>query len=166
MIKKNFWLIIVGLLVVVAAFVVYSRMLSKNQHCRLCAEEIHPGMGYTVILTDGGKLKTCCPTCGLRFEVHDPTKVASASATDYATGKIIDAASAYFVEGSDVPHCDPNMTMRNEVGDIYTMDWHRCYPSLVAFNSRAAAEAFQAQHGGRVVTHAEAMDAIKASQGP
>lgn len=161
MIKKNFLFIIVGLLVAAAGFFVYSRMLSKDQHCRLCAEEIHPGMGYIVNLADGGKLKTCCPTCGLRFEVHDPTKVVSASATDYATGKIIDAASAYFVEGSNAPHCDPNMTMRNEVGGIYTMDWHRCYPSLVAFGSRAAAEAFQAQHGGRIVTHAETKKLIK-----
>ena len=161
MLKKNLWFIIAGLLMVTAGFFVYSRLLSEDQQCQLCAEEIHPSMGYIVNLTDGGKLQTCCPTCGLRFEAHDPTKVASASATDYATRKIIDADSAYFVEGSDVPHCDPDKMMRNEVGDIYTMDWHRCYPSLVAFSSRAAAETFQAHHSGRIVTRAEAMEFIK-----
>jgi len=160
--KRNLLLTIGGVVVLaVAGIVAYSRMLRKDQYCQLCSEEIHQGMGYTIKLTEGGVLKTCCPTCGLRFQGHDPTKVASAYATDFETGKLIAAANAYYVEGSDVIHCDPNRVMRDNVGGVYTMAWHRCYPSLVSFSTRRAAEAFLLEHGGRVVTFAEAKEAVR-----
>jgi nitrous oxide reductase accessory protein NosL len=96
------------------------------------------------------------------LQVHNPDKVASAHATDYATGKTIAAAQAFYVEGSDVHHCDPQRVMRNEVGDLYMMDWHRCEPGLVAFGSREAAAAFQTQHGGRILSFDEAKETVKA----
>ncbi len=138
----------------------YPGIRSTDGKCKLCAEEIHEGMRYTVALSDGGKIKTCCPTCGLHLQVHNPDKVASAYATDYATGKTIEAAQAFYLEGSDVHHCAPQRMMRNETGGIYTMDWHRCDPSLVAFGSRQAAAAFQTQHGGRIMSFDEAKEAV------
>jgi len=99
------------------------------------------------------------PACA---QSHQSTQVASTHATDYATGKIIEAAQAFYVEDSDVHHCDPQRMMRNETGGIYTMDWHRCDPSLIAFGSRQAAAVFQTQHGGRVMSFVEAEDAVKA----
>lgn len=167
MTRKNSLFLIGSLLAVsVLIYFLYPDIRSTDGRCKLCAEEIHEGMHYTVALSDGSKIKTCCPTCGLHLQIHNPDKVVSAYATDYATGKTIDAAQAFYVEGSDVHHCDPQRMMRNETGGIYTMAWHRCDPSLVAFSSRTAAEAFQAQHGGRFVTHAEAIETVKASQGP
>ncbi|MCI0694596.1 nitrous oxide reductase accessory protein NosL [candidate division KSB1 bacterium] len=93
-------------------------------------------------------------------ESHDQEKV-SVFATDYATGKTIEAAQVFYVEGSNVHHCDPQRMMRNETGGIYTMDWHRCDPSLVAFGSREAAAVFQTQHSGRIMSFAEAKEAVK-----
>jgi ribosomal protein L24E len=164
MTKRNSFFLIGGLLATgVMIFFFYPGIRPTNGNCKLCAEEIHKGMGYTIVLSDGGKIKTCCPTCGLHLQVHDPDKVVSAYATDYATGRTIEAARAFYVEGSDVHHCDPQRMMRNEVGGIYMMDWHRCDPSLVTFASREAAEAFQVRHGGRILSFVEAMEVIKAS---
>lgn len=158
---KNFLFIVGGLLVVGALFFfLYPGIRSTDGKCKLCSEEIHAGMRYTIVLADGGKIKTCCPTCGLHLQIHEPDKVASAFATDYDTGKTIEAVQAFYVEGSDVHHCDPQRTMRNETGGIYSMDWHRCDPSLVAFGLRDAAAVFQTRHGGRVLSFAEAKDAI------
>lgn len=163
MTRKNLLFLTVGLLAVgVLIYFLYPGIRSTDGKCKLCAEEIHKGMRYTVTLSDGGKIKTCCPTCGLHLQVHDPEKVTSAYATDYATGKTIEAAQAFYLEGSDVHHCDPQRMMRNETGGIYTMDWHRCDPSLVAFGSRETAAVFQARHGGRIMSFDEAKEAVKA----
>jgi nitrous oxide reductase accessory protein NosL len=161
MTKRTSLFIIVSLLAAgVLIFLFYPGIRSTDGKCKLCAEEIHEGMGFTIVRSDGGKTKTCCPTCGLHLQVHDPDKVASAYATDYATGKTIEAAQAFYVEGSDVHHCDPQRVMRNEVGGLYMMDWHRCDPSLVAFGSRQAAAVFQTQHGGRIMSFDEAKEAV------
>jgi len=163
MTKRNFLLLILSVLTASALmFFLYPGMRSADGKCKLCGEEIHQGMSFTVTLTDGGKMTTCCPTCGLHLQVHNPEKIASAFATDYAAGRSIEAALAYYVEGSDVHHCDPQRMMRNETGGIYTMDWHRCDPSLVAFGSREAAAVFQAQHGGRVLGLNEAKATLEA----
>ena len=123
MTKRNALFLIVSLLAVGALiFFLYPGIRSTDGNCKLCAEKIHQGMGYTIVRSDGGKIKTCCPTCGLHLQVHNSDKVASAYATDYATGKTIAAAQAYYVEGSDVHHCDSQRIMRNEVGGLYTMD--------------------------------------------
>jgi len=162
MTRKNY-LFLIGNLLAVGVLIVffYPGIRSTDGKCKLCTEEIHEGMGYTIVLSDGGKIKTCCPTCGLHLQVHDPEKAASAYATDYATGKTIEAARAFYVEGSDVNHCDPQRMMRNEVGGVYTMDWHRCDPSLVAFGSLQAAAVFQTQHGGRILSFDEAKNIIQ-----
>jgi len=162
MTRKNY-LFLIGSLLAVGVLIVffYPGIRSTGGNCKLCAEEIHEGMGYMIVQSDGGKIKTCCPTCGLHLQVHDPEKVASAYATDYATGKTIEAAQAFYVEGSDVHHCDPQRMMRNETGGIYTMDWHRCDPSLVAFGSLQAAAVFQTQHGGHIMGFDEAKKAVK-----
>jgi len=162
MTRKNFLFLIVSLLAVGASiYFLYPGIRSTDGKCKLCAEEIHKGMGYTLILSGGGKTKTCCPACGLHLHVHDPGNVASAWATDYATGEPIEAAQAFYLEGSNVHHCDPERMMRNEVGGVYTMDWHRCDPSLVAFGSRQSAAVFQVQHGGRIMSFDEAKEAVK-----
>lgn len=164
MTKKNALILIMGLVALgVVIFFLYPSMRSEGGTCRLCSEKIHAGMGYTIMLADGGEVKTCCPACGLRFQVRNPSKVAAASVIDFASGKAIEATSAYYVEGSDVTHCSPDAVMRDDLGGTFVIDWHRCNPGLIAFASRAAAAAFQARHGGRILSFVEAMDAIKAS---
>lgn len=163
MTKRKSLLLIVSLLAAgVSIFFFFPGIRATEGKCKLCSEAIHEGMGYTVVRSDGGKTKTCCPTCGLHLQVHDPGKAASAYATDHVTGKTVDAAQAFYVEGSDVHHCDPQRMMRNETGGIYTMDWHRCDPSLIAFGSREAAAVFQTQHGGRLLSFDEAKETVKA----
>lgn len=71
MTRKNLLFLTVGLLAVgVLIYFLYPGIRSTDGKCKLCAEEIHKGMRYTVTLSDGGKIKTCCPTCGL---FHRPT---------------------------------------------------------------------------------------------
>ncbi len=162
MIRKNFLFLIASLLAAgVVIYFLYPGIRSTDGKCKLCGEAIHEGMRYTVLLSDGGKIKTCCPTCGLHLQVHDPGNVTSASATSYTTSEPIDAIEAFYVEGSDVHHCDPERMMRNEMGGVSMMDWHRCDPSLVAFGSRQTAAVFQTQYGGRILSFGEAKEAVK-----
>jgi nitrous oxide reductase accessory protein NosL len=39
-------------------------------------------------------------------------------------------------------------------------DYDRCLPALVTFKTRAEAETYRKEHGGRVLTYAEAVQSV------
>jgi hypothetical protein len=78
-------------------------------------------------------------------------KIKEALATAYDTGKPISMYDATFVYGSDVAPCCAPTTVVGDEKVAYQRAWDRCCPSLIAFSTRPAAEAFARQHGGRVL---------------
>ena len=77
------------------------------------------------------------------------------AAQDYATGRWIDATRAVYVSGSAVAHCAAIETRRDAYGCCAFKAFDRCLPSLVAFESRDAAVAFQKQQGGELTDFAK-----------
>jgi nitrous oxide reductase accessory protein NosL len=72
------------------------------------------------------------------------------TATDYATGKQVDALAALYVVGSDVSHCAAMEVRRDAQGCCLYKGYDRCQPSTIAFAGRDEAEAFARKHGGKV----------------
>jgi hypothetical protein len=73
---------------------------------------------------------------------------------------LIPAGSAYYDEGGDVQYCtrhDPAMERAPDQG-VKVRVYDRCLPVLVAFASKEDAEAYEHQHGGRVVTFQQALE--------
>jgi hypothetical protein len=94
----------------------------------------------------------------------EPSAVASAAVRDFDTAGRLDAASAAYVEGSDVSPCTSNTgdQPRDERGCCLKPVYDRCLPSLIAFGSRERAEAFARDHGGVVKTFPELRTATQA----
>jgi nitrous oxide reductase accessory protein NosL len=86
-------------------------------------------------------------------------------ATDFSNGKLINAHSAFYLEGSDLMQCCASTTMRTDSGMIYDMHYDRCMPSLVAFANLKNAQAYQQEHGGRLIDLAEAKTSVARQMG-
>src|SRR3974377_1036832 len=152
--RKPASILIVLLLFGVGGFLFYlvqsGRLAAGNPVCSVCKRPLHPAQTYLVVSPDGKRYPSCCPRCGLRFAIENKGK--ATEATDFGSGKHIDAESAYYVEGSDVMECCGNSTMRADSGLLCEMHYDRCMPSLVTFAQKEAAEDFQRQHGGRIIS--------------
>lgn len=129
--------------------------------CQVCARPIHTGQEYTLRLADGTHEHTCCPRCGLHFQLARPRHVQAAWATDYATAAKIEAQRAVYVEGSRLMTCCSTPPLKRELEVTYQLVWDRCLPSLIAFESPTEAQRFQQRYGGRILSYAEAVRYVK-----
>lgn len=144
-------------------FFAYRARTSKQPLlCQVCGRVV-PKQTEFRIETTHGDLISCCPRCAMHYMLDHPGDIRGARATDYVSGRLIDARSAYYDEGGDVQYCtrlspaverDPNDGMR-----LRTYD--RCLPVLVAFASRTEADAYRQQHGGRVLTYDDALQSVR-----
>jgi hypothetical protein len=151
-------LVVVGLGVGLFYLVQSGRLAAGNPLCSVCNRPLHPAQKFLVASKDGKDHPACCPRCGLRFAIEN--KGRSTRATDFNSGKWISAESAYYLEGSDVMECCGSSTMRADAGMLCEMHYDRCMPSLVAFAEKNAAEDFQRQHGGRIISFEAAMQSV------
>jgi hypothetical protein len=99
----------------------------------------------------------------LRFVIESNGK--PSQATDFSNGKLINAESAFYLEGSDLMQCCTSTTMRTDSGTICEMHYDRCMPSLVAFANLQDAQSYQQEHGGRVIELAEARASVAQQMG-
>ncbi len=113
--------------------------------CAKCGMDLskHVHTRYETVLADGSRVVTCGAQCGLLLEAAKG--VQRAWATDFITGRRIDASKAWYVVGSSAV---PDMA-----------------PGAIAFASREDAERFRRGFGGRVLGWAEAREALKAQMG-
>jgi hypothetical protein len=51
--------------------------------------------------------------------------------------------------------CSHSLVQEDRSGTQYQVAWDRCLPSLVAFESRGAAEVFRKSNGGTIKTYDE-----------
>ncbi len=148
-------------LVVGASYLAIRSSRTKVEICQICAREIHSGFAYTIELENGEVKVACCPRCGLRFQEGGSNGVRSVLATDCASGQTIEADQAYYVEGSDVHACCSLAPLKGAEGEVYSLHWDRCLPSLVAFKHQEAAREFQAEHGGRILRYEQLIEEIE-----
>lgn len=123
----------------------------RREVCAVCQRDECAGFAFHVMLDNGRAVETCCPRCGLHYVQSEKQHVRSMSATDFQSGKLIDATRAFYLSGSGLSHCSGQETRRDAYGCCYYKGFDRCLPSLVAFETREAAEASEKQHGGEIV---------------
>ncbi len=133
----------------------------KDQACAFCERPLHKATAYRVSI--GDQVKTaCCPRCGMHYAVDHPGAVRQAWAADLNSGETVPATSAYYVAGGDVEYCTVRQApVQREPQGVSVRAYDRCLPTMVAFKSRVEAEAYSAQHGGRILTYNEALNSVQ-----
>lgn len=136
---------------------------SEEEFCKLCSRPLHAAVTYELELKDGTHERTCCPRCAMHYQAARPETVSQTWATDLASGKRIPADTATYAEGGDVEYCTAGEPpVRREPQGVAVRDFDRCLPTLAAFATRDEAEAYRAQHGGRVLNYSQALESVKA----
>ena len=129
--------------------------------CPFCDRMVHPVTAYR-LKVGNQVVAACCPRCGMHAEVNQG-KTGMAWATDINTGESIPAESATYVEGGDVQYCTHgDQPITREPQGVSTREYDRCLPTLVAFKTLPEAQAYQQQHGGRVLTYSQALESVRA----
>jgi hypothetical protein len=95
-------------------------------------------------------IEVCCLSCALNYGRQTSKAVTILSVTDHDSGKPLDPDRATFVVGSEVSPCTHDAEQMRLEGETLPVHWDRCLPSILAFASREAADAFHARYGGRV----------------
>jgi len=145
----------------VVSFLAY-RYETKPQlaFCNMCARPVHAGTAFRVEV-NGKTEVACCPRCGMHF-LMTGSAAARAWATDLNTGEPIAADAASYNAGGDVQYCatgEQPVERRPEGVSVRAFD--RCLPTVVAFKTREEAEAYQRQHGGKVLNYAQVMASVR-----
>jgi hypothetical protein len=130
--------------------------------CPFCDRPVHSVTAYQLKWSDH-VVVACCPRCGMHAQANQPqVDRALASATDANTGESIPAEAATYVEGGDVQYCTHGeQAVAREPQGVSTRAYDRCLPVLVAFKTPQEAAAYQQQHGGRVLSYAQALDSVR-----
>jgi hypothetical protein len=146
-----------------AAWVVHREIVPKQPiDCQICGRMISRQTGFR-IETAHGTIYACCPGCAMHHMLNHPGEARKEMATDFNSGRLIPARSAYYDMGGDVQYCTRhNPAVQRVPGQGTDMRvYDRCLPVFVAFASKNEADAYQQQHGGRVVTFDEALQDVR-----
>lgn len=130
--------------------------------CPFCERMVHPVTAYRMKIGNH-VMVACCPRCGMHAQLRETQgNSGAASATDVNTGESVAAESATYVEGGDVQYCTHgDQPMTREPNGVSMRDYDRCLPTLAAFKTSQEAEAYQQQHGGRVLSYAQALASVR-----
>ena len=130
--------------------------------CPFCDRMVHSITVYRLKL-DGREVLACCPRCGMHAQVNQGQgRSVAAVATDVTTGEGVAAELATYVEGGDVQYCThSDQPLAREPHGVSVRDFDRCLPTLVAFKTPQEAEAYQQQHGGRILTYPQALASVR-----
>lgn len=144
------------------SFFAYRRVVpAKPLTCQICGRQIPTQTAYNLDTKDG-TVKACCPACAMHYVALHAGDVRDAWATDFNSGRLIPARTAYYDGGGELQYCTAHMpAMERDQQGVRQRVYDRCLPTLVAFSTRGAAEAYRQQHGGRVVTYDEALTTLR-----
>lgn len=143
-----------------SAWIIHREFTPKQPAvCEICGRRIMKQVEFRID-TGHGAIYACCPSCAMHHIINHPGEARKELATDFNSGRLIPARSAYYDMGGDVQYCtrhDPSIQRAPGQG-VEMRVYDRCLPVLVAFASKDEAEAYRQQHGGRVVTFEEALE--------
>lgn len=154
---------LIALAVIVAAGLAFYRWEAPQRAvvCQICGRYISKQTAFRLDTADGA-IRACCPACAMHYMLHHPDSVHKAWATDFNSGRVIPASSAYYDEGGDVQYCTRyKPPVERGAEGVTRRIYDRCLPVLVAFASRDAAETYRQEHGGRVISYDEALATIR-----
>ena len=151
--RRNISLAVLALAVGLAVAVTAPRlrqwwMAPPHGYCPICRRHEHGDSVVKLQAQGEGVIEACCLSCALSYGRQTSKPVTILSVTNHETGKPLQPDTATFVVGSDVSPCTHNAQQLRIEGNALPVQWDRCLPSILAFASRAPADAFQAQHGG------------------
>lgn len=113
---------------------------SPRPECKICGMWIdqyrHTRHAFTS--KEGSQVMFCSLTCAARYLKSHGTEMKLLQVADYLSTELIDTTQAVYLAGSDAPPVMSNT-------------------SIIAFSSRARAEKFQKEHGGRILTYHQAL---------
>ena len=151
--------IVVGLLIA-GQFTVQKK---SQEVCSICARHIHKQAG--VIAEIGGKRHhVCCAHCAITegFQEHKPVKLVEV--TDYNSGRKLDPAHAWYVDGSRIVACTHDMTRMDDMKRVESTTFDRCSPGTFAFATQKDADSFAATNGGLVESLGEMLAGVNAGE--
>ena len=149
-------------LLIAGGFFAVVRHVARNAPvlCEVCSRPVHEGMGYHLVVAGASKT-ACCARCGMHFQLLRPGEVRAAFARDFYSGSEIPAENAFYVEGGNEEYCAHVQPVeRKEIQGTAELAYDRCTPPLVAFANETAAEKYRAEHGGRLLAYAEALESV------
>jgi len=135
-------------------------------YCPVCRRHEHRESLVKFRAEGEGVTEVCCLGCALAYARQTAKPMTILSVTNHDNGKPLDPDGATFVVGSDVSPCTHGVEAVRGEGETVPVHWDRCTPSILAFASREAAEAFRTQHGGRLRTFRELTQRADPTSGP
>lgn len=131
-------------------------VLLRGDRCAFSGREIHPETAVRVEVEGGEVITACCLRCAITESTQTHKRIRVISVNDFNTSHPLSPAQAVYVVGSDVAPCacHGELAAPNGVRSLYCA-WDRCLPSALAFENAQTAEAFRAEHGGRIETFAQ-----------
>ena len=150
---------LVGLLI----FGEWSLHRRSEEVCGFCARHIHRQAGVIAEI-DGKRHHVCCAHCAVTegLQEHKPVKLIEV--TDYNSGRKLDPAHAWYVDGSRIVACAHDMTHMNEMKQVENTMFDRCSPGTFAFATHDEADAFAATNGGAVRSLGEMLAGVSAGE--
>lgn len=125
---------------------------AKASLCGVCGRVIHDRTRTVAQLGGGSKQNFCCPMCPFTAGRQTGKSVRILRLTDFNSDQPLSPDDAYVVVGSDIHPClDHEIVVRRDIQPV-PIEFDRCSPSVLAFSSPDAAEVFQREHGGEVVS--------------
>jgi hypothetical protein len=146
-------LVLVALAAAVAGGWYYFRQ-AVDDACGACRRPVHRH-SKTVGLAEGQRQVFCCPSCALSEVRQTGREVKLIELTDFESGDAVIPDKAYIVHGSHINPCRDHSPHVGAHSQPLAQHFDRCAPSALAFSTRAAADAFCARHGGRVISFAD-----------
>ena len=153
-------LVLIGGLLIFGEWSVQKR---SEERCGICQRHILKQAA--VIAEIGGKRHhVCCSHCAITegFQEHKPVKLIEV--TDYSSGRKLDPARAWYVDGSRVVACTHDMTRMNEMKQVESTAFDRCSPGTFAFATHEDADSFAAKNGGVVRSLGEMLAGVNAGE--
>lgn len=127
--------------------------------CSACGRAVHSATRVEGV-SGGEAVVFCCAACALRAESQLGGAVTITRVFDYESGNALAPENAVAVVGGDVNMCMREQVLLGAEGQAAELHFDRCYPSVLMFAGREAADQFRDQHGGRVVPFSELEDVI------
>ena len=156
--SRRIALLVTLLIVVGAAVFGWYRLVAhpKPLVCGYCSRPLHSNLTVTAEIA-GKRTRVCCARCAITEANQEHKPVRLISVRDYPSGRAIEPADAWFVEGSNAKACDHDAMRMNEMKGTEELAYDRCSPGTFAFANKRDADAFTARNGGAVVSFGQLM---------
>ena len=148
----------VVLIVVGAAVFCWMRFIRQPAQtaCGYCLRPLHANLKVTAEI-GGRTAQVCCAGCAITEANQEHKPLHLLVVHDYPTGKAVDPAKAWFVEGSRAMACMHDAMPMDEMKGTGELTYDRCSPCTFSFGNKADAEAFIAGNGGSVISFSQLM---------